>query len=130
MKERVIELINQIGNSLDSPYYAEKILTECGKEILQIVDNLEEQIEILKRKFKTENGGIKMGDIFREDLFRLEVNTGSGGYGFTDTLSELMKDVENEYGDEVKAEVEAWALNSKERDEFQKYGMYITNIGR
>ena len=55
-----------------------------------------------------------MGDIFREDLFRLEVNTGSGGYGFTDTLSELMKDVENEYGDEVKAEVEAWALSSKE----------------
>lgn len=50
MKERVIELINQIGRSLDSPYYAEKILTECGKEILQIVDNLEEQIEILKRK--------------------------------------------------------------------------------
>ena len=49
-KERVIELINQIGNSLDSPYYAEKILTECGKEILQIVGNLEEQIEILKRK--------------------------------------------------------------------------------
>ena len=65
-----------------------------------------------------------------EDLFRLEVNTGSGGYGFTDTLSELMKDVENQYGDEVKAEVEAWALNSKERDEFQKYGMYITKIVR
>ena len=67
-----------------------------------------------------------MGDTFREDLFRLEVNTGSGGYGFTDTLSELMDDVENEYGDEV----EAWVLNSKEGDEFQKYGMYITNIGR
>ena len=32
-----------------------------------------------------------MGDTFREDLFRLEVNTGSGGYGFTDTLSELME---------------------------------------
>lgn len=75
-----------------------------------------------------------MGDTFREDLFRLEVNTGSGGYGFTDTLSELMDDVENEYGDEVKdevkAEVEAWVLNSKEGDELQKYGMYITNIGR
>lgn len=49
-KERVIELINQIGNSLDSPAYSEKILTECGKEILQIVGNMEEQIEILKRK--------------------------------------------------------------------------------
>ena len=70
------------------------------------------------------------GESHTEDLFRLEVNTGSGGYGFTDTLSELTKDVENEYGDEVKAEVEVWALNSKEMDEFQKYGMRITNIGR
>ena len=71
-----------------------------------------------------------MEDIFREDLFRLEVNTGSGGYGFTDTLSELMEDVENEYGDEVKAKVKAWVLNSKEGDKFHKYGMHITNIGR
>lgn len=71
-----------------------------------------------------------MGDTFREDLFRLEVNTGSGGYGFIDTLSELMEDVENEYGDEVKIEVETWALNSKEGDGFQKHGMRITNIGR
>lgn len=71
-----------------------------------------------------------MGNTFREDLFRLEVDTGSGGYGFTDTLSELMEDVENEYGDEVKAEVETWALNSKEGDEFQKYRMYIRNIGK
>ena len=49
MEERVVELINQIGNSLDSPYYAEKVLTECGKEILQIVRNLEEKIERLKQ---------------------------------------------------------------------------------
>lgn len=54
---RVVELINQIGNSLDSPAYAEKILTECGKEILQIVGNLEEQVEILKRK--QDNNAIK-----------------------------------------------------------------------
>ena len=50
MKEREVGLINQIGNSLDSPAYGEKVLSECGKEILQIVGNLEEQIEILKRK--------------------------------------------------------------------------------
>ena len=62
--------------------------------------------------------------------FRLEVNTGSGGYGFTDTLSEQMENFKKEYGDEIKAEVETWPLNSKEGDEFQKYGMYITNIGR
>lgn len=43
MKDRVVELINQIGNSLDSPYYANKILTECGKEILEIIDNLEKK---------------------------------------------------------------------------------------
>lgn len=49
MEERVVELINQIGNSLDSPEYASKVLTECGKEIIKIVRNLEEQIEILKR---------------------------------------------------------------------------------
>ena len=43
MKDRVAELINQIGNSLDSPYYASKVLTECGKEILEIVENLEKK---------------------------------------------------------------------------------------
>lgn len=47
-KERVVELINMVGNSLDSPAYAEKILTECGKEILEIVENLEKKIETLK----------------------------------------------------------------------------------
>lgn len=53
MKERVIELINQIGNSLGSPAYAAKIITECGKELLQIVGNLEEQVEILKQEIET-----------------------------------------------------------------------------
>ena len=43
MKDRVVELINQIGLSLDSPYYASKILTECGKEILEIIENLEKK---------------------------------------------------------------------------------------
>lgn len=47
-KERVVELINTVGNSLDAPAYAEKILTECGKEILEIVENLEKKIETLK----------------------------------------------------------------------------------
>lgn len=60
------------------------------------------------------------------DLFRLEVDTGSGGYGFTDTLEELLTDVEREYGEETRNEVEKWALNSKENDQFHKYGMYIT----
>lgn len=37
------------------------------------------------------------------DEFRIEVNTGNGGYGFIDTVPELLEDVEREYGtDEVK----------------------------
>ena len=64
------------------------------------------------------------------DIFRLELNTGSGGYGFAYNFSELMECVENEYGDKVKAEVEAWASSSKEDDVFHKYGMHIINIGR
>ena len=63
------------------------------------------------------------------NLFRLEVDTGSGGYGFTDTYAELLEDVEYEYGKEIKEEVEKWALDSKENEEFRKYKMYILNIG-
>ena len=63
------------------------------------------------------------------NLFRLEVDTGSGGYGFTDTYAELLEDVEYEYGKEIKEEVKKWALNSKENEEFRKYKMYILNIG-
>ena len=63
------------------------------------------------------------------NLFRLEVDTGSRAYGFTDTYAELLEDVEYEYGEEIKEEVEKWALNSKENEEFRKYKMYICNIG-
>ena len=63
------------------------------------------------------------------NLFRLEVDTGYGGSGFTDTYAELLEDVEYEYGKEIKEEVEKWALNSKENEEFRKYKMYILNIG-
>lgn len=50
MEERVVELINQIGESLDSPDYAAKVLVECGREILEIVHNLQKQVNILKEK--------------------------------------------------------------------------------
>ena len=63
------------------------------------------------------------------NLFRLEVDTGSGGYGWNDTIDELLEDVEYEYGKKVKEEVEQWALNSKKDEEFRKYKMYILNIG-
>ena len=48
MKERIAELVNTIGMSLDAPYYATKILTECRKDMLQIVEDLENEIEMLK----------------------------------------------------------------------------------
>lgn len=54
-------------------------------------------------------------------------DTGSGGYGFADTLSELMKDVENEYGDEVKVEVETFVYKLRRKDygyEKLYYGMF------
>ena len=47
-EKRVVELINQIGNSLDSPMYASKILTECGKEILEIVKNYDKLIDYIQ----------------------------------------------------------------------------------
>ena len=62
-------------------------------------------------------------------LFRLEVDLGYGGYGYTDTFNELLDDVEREYGESIKSEVEEWALSSVEDDEFIKDGMYIINIG-
>ena len=43
-----------------------------------------------------------------ENLFRLEVDTDSGEYGFTDTFDELLEDVESEYGEETKDEIKEW----------------------
>ena len=64
-----------------------------------------------------------------ENKFRIEVDIGYGGYGFTDSFDELLNDVENEYGEMVEEEVRRWALASKEGDEFHKYGMNIWNLG-
>lgn len=49
------------------------------------------------------------------DEYRIEVNTGSGGYGFTDTLAELLADVKFVYG---KKEVEKclYGLNPRKRE--------------
>lgn len=64
-----------------------------------------------------------------EKYFNLEVDTGNGGYNYEDNLDKLLLDVEDEYGEDVKNEVEKWALNSKPEDQFIKYGMIITNLG-
>ena len=44
------------------------------------------------------------------DEYRIEVDTGSGGYGFTDTLAELLADVKFVYG---KKEVEKVSICTK-----------------
>lgn len=66
----------------------------------------------------------------KTSMFRLEVDLGSRGYGFDDTLDELLDDVKTEYGEEIMDEVKNWALNSNKNDQFEKYGMYITNLGK
>lgn len=65
-----------------------------------------------------------------DSMFRLEVDLGYRGYGFDDDIDQLLEDVETEYGKEIRDEVEEWALNSKENDQFDNYGMIITNIGK
>lgn len=62
-------------------------------------------------------------------LFRLEVDTGSGGYGFDVTLEELLIDVEYECGEEGRDKVEEWATHSTPGSTFEECGMYITNLG-
>ena len=52
-----------------------------------------------------------------DNEFRMEMNTGNGGYGFTDTLSELLEDVEKEYDNNEVKKVSEWAKTSKDGDE-------------
>lgn len=66
------------------------------------------------------------------DEYRIEVNTGNGGYGFTDTLAELLVDVEFEYGEKEVEKVSTWTKSSKEGDEYvsEDGKMHIWNIGK
>lgn len=63
--------------------------------------------------------------------YRIEVNTGNGGYGFTDTLAELLVDVESEYGEKEVEKVSTWTKSSKEGDEYvsEDKMMHIWNMG-
>ena len=47
------------------------------------------------------------------DEYRIEVDTGSGGYGFTDTLAELLADVKFVYGKKQKKCL--YGLNPRKR---------------
>lgn len=51
-QEKVKELLNRIGNVLDSPEYAALIIGEAGKEILSIIDNLENEVKVLRESNK------------------------------------------------------------------------------
>lgn len=64
------------------------------------------------------------------NLFRIEVDTGSGGYGSTGTLPELLSDVEIEYGKKEAEKVLAWSKSSKADDEYvsEDGRMHIWNI--
>lgn len=50
--------------------------------------------------------------------YRMEVNTGNGGYGFTDTLRELLVDVKTMYGKEEARKVFDWTKSSQNNDEY------------
>ena len=67
-----------------------------------------------------------------DDEYRIEVNTGSGGYGFTHTLAELLADVKFVYGKKEVEKVSIWTKSSKEGDEYvsEDKRMHIWNIGK
>ena len=63
------------------------------------------------------------------DIFKLKVNTGTGGYSYIDRIEELLLDVECEYGKEIRNKVEKWALLSKKNDHFNFKRLLIINLG-
>lgn len=65
-----------------------------------------------------------------DNLFRLEVDTGSGVYGFFVEANKLFKEIEKCFGEELGKEIEKWSLASKMGDQFHKYGMYVINFGK
>lgn len=63
--------------------------------------------------------------------FQIEVDTGFGGYGCTDTLEELLEDVEMECSEEEIEVISAWAKSSKDGDEYisENKRIHIWNVG-
>lgn len=50
--------------------------------------------------------------------YRMEVDTGNGGYAFTNTLRELLDDVEFVYGEKEARKVFIWTKSSQNNDEY------------
>ena len=49
-RDMIGKLLEEVGQNLDAPYYASKMLIQNGNEILDIVEHLEKEIELLKRR--------------------------------------------------------------------------------
>lgn len=50
--------------------------------------------------------------------YRMEVDTGNGGYAFTNTLRELLDDVEFVHGEKEARKVFDWTKSSQNNDEY------------
>lgn len=64
-------------------------------------------------------------------MYRLEIDTGHGGYGFDCEYDELIRNVLMEYGKREAARVKTWLRLAKENDQYESPDgrMIITNIG-
>ena len=64
--------------------------------------------------------------------YRIEVDTGNGGFSFTDTLPKLLVNVELEFGKKEVEKVFIWTKSSKEGDEYvsENKRLHIWNIGK
>lgn len=93
--------------------------------------NKEEAIKTLKYLVWNKSFFRRMEENIMNDEYRIEVDTGNGGYGFTDTLAELLADVEREYGKKEVEKVSIWTKSSKEGDEYvsEDKRMHIWNMG-
>ncbi len=106
--------------------------------------NAKNIIDVLESVLRTDDGDVMFDNLFqhfntsylksstqqpkkfRSLIFRLEVDTGGGGYGLNiNTIGELLDNVEKEYGEEMREEVKKWAMQSTIGDTFHKDGMNI-----
>lgn len=93
------------------PAEIERILVDNG--IVSVIEKPEEKVDM-------------------SDKFRIEVNTGIGGYGCVESLREVLTDVEIDFGETQAKEVLSWARSSEEGDRYisEDKKLYIRNMGK
>ena len=93
------------------PAVIERILVDNG--LVSVIEEPEEKVDM-------------------SSIFRIEVNTEVGGYGCTESLKEVLTDVEVDFGETEAKEVLLWARSSEEGDEYisENKKLYIRNIGK